>query len=295
MKPFVTKAAEEWFRQPLLASLRGAGLSVDWYATISADPADRTLTMGSIGPEVERNAAGLRNAVSLLVETRGGGLGRVDLKRRVQTQVVAVTSVLASAAHHAEDLVKLRQFVDRDTAAHACQGQIVIDAAPTPSEYTYAVVDRDSGEIRRITVAWQSALQLRTLKSRPRPCGYWLAAGESDAVHRLRELGIEVRRLDEAGELRGENYRELGREPVAGEAGSNAGGASRIRVQTQPELLDVEAGGYYVPLEQPLANLAVAVLEPESPAGFAANGVIADVTGEARILLRPSVRMTPVP
>jgi hypothetical protein len=114
-------------------------------------------------------------------------------------------------------------------------------------------------------------------------------------VHRLRELGIEVRQLDEAGELRGENYRELGREPIAADAISNAGGASRIRVQTQPELLDVEAGGYYVPLEQPLANLAVAVLEPESPASFAANGVIADVAGEARILLRPSVRMTPVP
>ena len=86
LAPFVTKAAEEWFRQPLLAGLRSAGLSVDWYATVSADPADRTLTMGSVAPQVGRNASGLRNAVSLLVETRGGGIGRVDLKRRVQAQ-----------------------------------------------------------------------------------------------------------------------------------------------------------------------------------------------------------------
>jgi hypothetical protein len=56
MAPFVTKAAEEWFRQPLLASLRSAGMSVDWYATVSADPADRTLTMGSVAPQVGRNA-----------------------------------------------------------------------------------------------------------------------------------------------------------------------------------------------------------------------------------------------
>ena len=46
-------------------------------------------------------------------------------------------------------------------------------------------------------------------------------------------------------------------------------------MQTQPALLDAPAGGYYVSLEQPLANLVVAVLEPESPASFAANGVIA--------------------
>ena len=62
-----------------------------------------------------------------------------------------------------------------------------------------------------------------------------------------------------------------------------------------PALLDIAPGGYYVPLEQPLAHLAVAVLEPESPASFAANGVIADLAAEARILLRPSIRMSALP
>ncbi|HEV7577152.1 MAG TPA: M14 family metallocarboxypeptidase [Caldimonas sp.] len=295
MAPFVTKAAEEWFRLPLVAGLRSAGLSADWYATVSADPADKTLSMGSVGPQVGRNASGLRHAVSLLVETRGGGLGRVDLKRRVQSQVVATTNVLASAARHADDLTKLRQFVDRETASFACQGQVVVEAAPTPSEYAYQLIDAVSGEIRHINVAWESALQLRTLKSRPRPCGYWLAPGQSDAVRRLRLLGVEVQQLDELGELRGEAYREVGREAVAGGAAANAGGATRLKVQMQPALLDVAAGGYYVSLEQPLAHLAVAVLEPEAPASFAANGVIADLGGEARILLRPAIRMTAVP
>jgi Predicted deacylase len=55
---FVTKAAEEWFRVPLFAGLRSAGISVDWYATLSSDPADKMLTMGSVSPRVGRNAAG---------------------------------------------------------------------------------------------------------------------------------------------------------------------------------------------------------------------------------------------
>ena len=74
------------------------------------------------------------------------------------------------------------------------------------------------------------------------------------------------------GEVRGETYREIGREAIAG--GAEAATAARLRVQTAPVLLDVAAGSYYVSLEQPLANLAIAALEPESPAGYAANGVI---------------------
>ena len=103
------------------------------------------------------------------------------------------------------------------------------------------------------------------LKSRPRPCGYWLAPSETDAVQRLRLLGIEVQQLDELGEVRGETYRETGRETIGG-GGERATPARRRacacrrsrRCSTSP------AGGYYVSLEQPLANLAVAALEPES-------------------------------
>ena len=293
---FVTKAAEEWFRVPLIAGLRSAGMSVDWYATMSADPADRTLTMGSVGPQVERNASGLRNAVSLLVETRGGGMGRVDLKRRVNTHVTAVHNVLASAARHADDLVKLRQFVERDTVALACRGDVVLEAAPTASEYTTSMLDPTTGDVRRLTVTWLSALQLRALKTRPRPCGYWLAASESEAVRRLRLLGIDVQQLDELGELRGESYRLVAREPVGPDAAaSNSEAATRLKVQMLPTLLDVPVGSYFVSLEQPLGNLAVAVLDPESPAGFAANGVIADVEHEARILSRPQIRTTAIP
>jgi hypothetical protein len=293
---FVTKAAEEWFRVPLIAGLRGAGMSVDWYSTMSTDPGDRTLTMGSVGPQVGRNTSGLRNAVSLLVETRGGGMGRVDLKRRVNTHVTAVGNVLTSAARHADDLVKLRQFVERDTIAQACRGEVVLEAAPTPSEYTTQILDPTTGDVRRLTVSWQSALQLRVLKTKSRPCGYWLAESESEAVRRLRLLGVEVQRLDELGELRGESFRLVAREPIGPDAAaSDPGAATRLKVQTLPTLLDVPVGSYYVSLEQPLANIAVAVLDPESPAGYAANGVIADVEHEARILSRPEIRASAIP
>ncbi len=289
MPPFITKAAEEWFRAPLAASLTAAGFSSDWYHTVSADPGDRKVAMGGAAPQIGRNANGLKNAVSLLVETRGGGIGRTDLKRRVQAQLLAITSVLGNTAARVADLAKLRQFVERDVAAAACKGEGVIEAGLTPSEYALPMLDPQTGAIKRVTVAWDSALELRVVKSRPRACGYWLAASEAEAVRRLRLLGVEVMQLDLAGEMRGETYRETGRDPAAALAGA------RLRVQTMPVLLDVPAGSFFVSLEQPLANLAIAVLEPESPAGYAANGVITGVAGVARVLARPELRATAVP
>jgi len=292
LHPFTARAAEQWFRAPLAAGLGAAGFTNEWYYTVSIDAADRKLAMGDANPAIGRNASGLRNAVSLLVETRGGGLGRVDLKRRVQTDLVTIGNVLGNAAAHAADLVKLRQFVERDVAAKACQGEAVIEAAPLPSEHALTVLDAETGAIKRVSVAWDSTLELRLLKSRPRPCGYWLAASETDAVQRLRWLGVDVKQLDEAGEVRGESYREIAREPVEAVA---SGVAPRIRVQAVPALLDLAAGGYYVSLEQPLANLAIAVLEPESPASYASARIIASTAGEARILARPDIRMTALP
>jgi hypothetical protein len=134
MPPFVTKAAEEWFARrspPPSAPPASAATGI----TRSRPIRPIAGSHGQRAPQIGRNAHGLTNAVSLLVETRGGGIGRTDFKRRVQAQLAAVTNVLGNAASRAADLAKLRQFVDRDVAASACKGEGVIEAGLTPSEY----------------------------------------------------------------------------------------------------------------------------------------------------------------
>ncbi|MDE2627273.1 MAG: M14 family metallocarboxypeptidase [Burkholderiales bacterium] len=295
---FVTKASEEWFRQPMLQSLKAHGLSTEWYYTTSADPADKKVSMGGVQPDTMRNVTGLRNAVSFLIESRGVGLGRTHLLRRVYTQVTAITSVLKSAAARADDMQKLRGYVDAEVAAKACRGEMIVAAQPTPSEYNLRMLDPLTGADKTVTVAWDSALELHSLKVRARPCGYWLGADQTDAVLRLRALGLQVQRLDEAGELRGETYtvtaRDFGeRNDVRGSI-ADAGGVVHVKVERVAALIDARAGSYYVGLDQPLANLAIAALEPDTQSSYVTHRIVTDVARQARVLMQPALKMTPM-
>lgn len=295
---FVTRASEEWFRKPLLAALQREKLSADWYHTSMNDPADRTIAMGSIRPDNARNVGGLRHAVSLLIETRGGGLGREHLQRRVHSHLVAAANILNSAAQRAGDLQKLRRFVESEVGSQACQGQVVVDAETTPSEYSLSGLDPVSGEPKSLVVNWQSALALRPLRSRPRPCGYWLAADQTEAVLRLRLLGLNVQQVPERLNLRGDSYRVLTdswRDAPNRESPNDSGYATPVPVELQAALIDAEPGSYYVPLTQPLALLAIAALEPDTPSSYLAHGLIDRANALARVTALPLARFTTLP
>lgn len=299
LPPFMTKASEEWFRQPLLAGLKQQGLSSEWYYTTSTDLADKKLSMGGTQPDTGRNVNGLKNTVSILIETRGVGIGRWHLLRRVHTHVTAIGSILQSAADRGADLLKLRQYVEADVSAQACRGQAVVEAAATPSEYTVQMLDPATGADKPINVAWDSALVLRELKLRNRPCGYWLAADQGDAVSRLRMLGVRVEQVQAKGVMQGETYtqtsrQEAQRQDVRGTI-ADAGGVLRVEVQTARALIDVPVGSFYVPLSQPLANLVMAAMEPDTQNSYFASRIVSELDKQARIVSLPGVKTAVMP
>jgi hypothetical protein len=73
--------------------------------------------------------------------------------------------------------------------------------------------------------------------------------------------------------------------------GSVAGSAGTIRVQVSPvrAAIDAPTGSYYVPLNQPLANIAIAALEPDTQSSYFANHLIDALGHTARVMATPSL------
>ena len=290
---FLTKASQEWFHQPMVTALKAQGLTSDWYYTTSTNLQDKRISMGGTQPDTGRNVHGLKNTVSLLIETRGVGIGRMHIQRRVHAQVTAITSALRTTAERAANLEQVRSFVARDVSALACRDQVVIEAEATPTQRDLDFLDPETGADRSIRVDWNSSLTLRNTKVRARPCGYWLSADAGAAVERLRQLGIQVMRVAEPGSVLAESYRETARE--AGNRqdviGTIAGSSDIVRVQVSilRSAIDAPAGSFYVPLNQPRANLAVAALEPDTQNSYFANHLIQELGQSARVMAVPSL------
>ena len=291
LPPALGRASEEWFGQPLRAALAREGLTSEWYYTNALVAGDLRLAMGGVQPDTARNVLGLRNAISLLLETRGVGIGRLHLERRVHTHVVALRSVLAEAAARAQDLLALRAAAAAEVAAGACRGEAVVLAAQTPTTREVLMLDPQTGADKPIGVSWLSSLELRPIKVRPRPCGYWLAAGADEAVQHLQALGVQVQRLDEPLTLETEAWVEItrveaARPDVLGRI-SERETARLVQVGLERKRVDAGAGGWYVPMAQPLANLVLVALEPDSPNSYFANRLLPTLDSAARVVALP--------
>nr|WP_083686171.1 M14 family metallopeptidase [Rhodoferax koreense] len=295
---FLPRASEEWYRRPVRAALKAQALTDEWYYTTSTDLADKRISMGGVQPDTGRNVNGLKNAVSLLIETRGVGIGRMHIQRRVHTQVTAIVSVLQSTASRAEDINKLRPYMDKEIASKACSAEAVVEAGQTPAQYQLAMLDPATGADRLLTVDWNSSLSLEKLKARVRPCGYWLSAASTGAVERLQLLGVQVQRVGESSSILADVYRETSRSLGQRDdvRGSVAGGGEIIKAQVDlvRGVIDAPMGSFYVSLNQPLANLALAALEPDTQNSYFANHVLDSLQSAARVMSEPSLKLEPI-
>lgn len=275
----VLKAEREWYDAAVRDALTQAGLGSDGYFQTSANPQDRSISSGSAAPDTLRSASALKNAVGLAITSRGSDLGRAHLQRRVHSLVIAATRTLRASAERAKDLSQIRSFVARDIASQACRRQLVVKAEPALQQRSISLLDPKSGEELAQTLDFSSALDLKPVLTRSRPCGYWLSAHSTEAVQRLRQLGLQVMRVAEPGKLIADSYNDA--KPI--------GATERGSLLLTRGAIEADEGSFYVSLNQSHANLAAAALEPDTPYSFAGTGVLAGLSDVARIVNPPSV------
>ena len=279
LAPELTAAAENMFRVPLVAALGAAGLSQSWYYASSYDMTDKVVSMGGVVPDTGRNIAGLRNAVSFLIETRGVGIGRAHYKRRVTTHLIAMHSMLDSAATNGPPLLVLVRKLRLDTALTAGTGDVIVSGSSKPVRHVLDLIDPETGADKPVEVDWRSALEIQVRLKRTRPFAYLLPASEVEAASRLSRLGVTVLRVQQDTSVDGERYRITGlkearKDDVRRNDEDGAANVVQITTAVEPARLSAKAGDFYVPLDQPLANVIAAALEPETQSSYAANHVL---------------------
>lgn len=291
----VYQAGMDDFLPAIRQAVAAAGLSESWYHTTTANP-KAPVAMGGVQPDTWRNIGGLRNAVSILHETRGIGIGKQNLARRVHAHVVAAEALVQRVAMRGPSLVALAQQADREVSARACRGDIVVAAQQTPQQRELTLVDAQTGADRTEAVEWRSSLALNITQTRPRPCGYWLASTEVRAVQTLRALGVQVRPLNSQRQVAIERYVFESAEAAQRQDGrgaiQDAGGIVKAQVSLEARRQRLPAGGWYVSLAQPLGGLVTAALEPDSQSSYVAARLIAlPQPGERDRLVRVMQRL----
>jgi hypothetical protein len=292
LDPKIAAAAQKEYVDRTHAALGAQGLVSFHYYTTSPDAKDKTVSMGGVQPDTGRNVAGLRHAISILIEVRGVGLGRAHLLRRVHTQVVAATTIIETAASQGERLVALVREAEAAQTAQACRGELVIAARHSVGRERLAFLDALTGAERPIEVDWRAAMPLQVVRSRARPCGYLLAPVESQALERLRLLGVRIDPVARAARWEVERYvvtaQDDGQRQDARGAIEDAQPIRLIEVRTEPASEVIAPGTLYVPLDQPLAPLIAAALEPDSQNSYAANRLLdLDAARLRRVMKKP--------
>jgi hypothetical protein len=278
MDPALADLALRGFVGAARNALESQDLSTFWYHTSSADRADRVVSMGGVQPDTGRNVFGLRHAVSILIETRGVGLGRAHFARRVHAHVLAGLAVIRVAARDGDQLIQATQAAGQAAADKACQGDMVIRAQHSRTQATLTFVDAATGADRTELVDWRTALSFSVAESRARPCGYWLAPGQEAAIAKLVALGVRVDPQSRARNAMVQAYRVVA-EKGGQRVDARGAIAASLPVRELTVALDqsrttLPATGWWVGMDQPLAHLVAAALEPDSQNSFVANHVM---------------------
>jgi hypothetical protein len=280
----LSEAAERLFSRNIARDVAGAGYSHFWYYTTSYSPKDKRVAGGGTAPDIGRNYVGLNNAISLLVESRGMGIGRDSFARRVHTHYVVLASILRSAGENAAEIRKVTRAA-RDEAARrgrepAADDRVAVTLkAPTRAQ-KLAFLDPESGEPKEVEVGWIDPREAVPALTRSRPYAYLVLPSHTEVVRRLERSGIVWRRLKASVELEVETYevteRRQGGVFIEGHIRSTVTTEVRTRKRVFP------VGTFVFAMAQPPANLLVAALEPESVSSFVTWGIVpADRRGVA--------------
>ncbi|CAJ0554922.1 Ff.00g134350.m01.CDS01 [Fusarium sp. VM40] len=141
-----------------------------------------------------RNAVGLTQTISFLLEMRGIRIANQHLQRRVATALIKIQTILELARDNAEKVKAVvedsrQDFIDSDE-------DIVITDSYVPENRTFTMVDTRNGSVVQAPIDFQRTTPSIANLTRSRPEAYVIPRTWSDVAERLQILGLKVEKLN---------------------------------------------------------------------------------------------------
>jgi len=260
------------------------------------DPTKGIENFGS-GARFSTGYAALQNRPALLIETHMLKSYAV----RVQATYDLVSLLIEYAARHGAELIKINQDADKATVARAgVPVPLTFKPDPQATDYTLKGFDYTLTQSDISGVSWiqydPTKLKTYTIKnwngllpdvSVVPPAAYVVPAQWSDVIARIEAHGLKFHRLACAMKLSGTSYQidnpVWGQQPFEGHHMLQSFDARRVAREDW-----LPAGSAIVPLDQPAANVAIELLEPEAPDSLLRWGTL-DATFEPKEFGEPRV------
>lgn len=258
------RASKEIFQAEAEQALERHGYTHNFYFTADVSGEEMILNKGAQSPHSSSTSFALSNAVSMLVETRGIGLGRTSFARRTHSSYIVARAFLESALKHNEELKRI--VAEAREATISARNEIVVLNSPSYYNTGVKFIDLETGDLLTVDLRIKDAENLSPELVRSRPAGYVLEESCKKEIEILSLLGLQVEQLKKKKKYNVESfiiaeYKEANTEWEKIKTVS-ADAEILIRKKVFPK------GSYYVDLHQKNANYAVSLLEPESLNGF---------------------------
>lgn len=255
-----------------------------------ANPGNTTWRTFDHRPRFGNNYAGLRNRIAILSEA----YSYLDFKGRVDVTAAFVEEIFNAAAANARRILQITAQADRMFTApptsRATQLGVDFQVRALPNLVDILVGDvtkqrnpRSGKEMLQMTgmaapVKMKDYGVFAATSTRTLPRGWLIPKAHAEngrmaaAIDRLKWHGIKVRTVGADSRVLVERF--LIGEVVRAERAFQGHRETRLRGAVQKAQLSVAPGALYVPANQPLARLAVYLLEPESDDGFVTWNII---------------------
>lgn len=268
--------SDDLFQTEAVKALEAEGYSAGAYFTPRLEADGLHIAKDARSPQSSATSQALNNSVSLFIEIRGIGLGRVSFARRVHCGFVVARSLLQTAASHRRQVKHAVKKALKETCG--LKNKVVVTSVPATVNWPVSFISLSENKRFVATLPAYDARNLQPVLVRERPAAYVLADTCTRAVANLRALGIRVDSVAEPIEAEVERYRVIACQADAHEWEK----IHPVQVETRVEKVHtrLEAGCYLVPLAQQRGNLAATLLEPESYNGFVHFNVLAVEAGQ---------------